>query len=114
MDELLGELTAKTGVDRDSARKALGIIISFIESEAPPEKTAALLARLPGAQALAGENGAPSGGLLGVFNDLTAAGLGISEIQAVVSGFVDYAKAKAGEHEVNAVISAIPGLGQFI
>ncbi len=114
MDDLLKELTAKAGIDPEIARKALGIIVAFIEKEAPRDKTEPLLQKLPGAQEMARENDAPSGGLLGVFNDLTGAGLGISEIQTVVSGFIAHAKAKVGEREVNTVISAIPGLNQFV
>ena len=51
---------------------------------------------------------------LGVFNDLTAAGLGMAEIQSVTKEFMTYAKGKVGERDVNAVVSAIPGLSQFV
>jgi hypothetical protein len=49
-----------------------------------------------------------------VFNDLTGAGLNMSQMQAVVMTFVQRAKTEAGDAPVDAVIRAIPGLGQFV
>ena len=109
MDELVEQIAAKSGVDRAVARKAVGIIINFLGREGPTDKVQALMDKLPGARALGAESGRTSGGLLGVFNDLTAAGLGMSDIQSVTREFVTFAKAKIGDREINAVIGAIPG-----
>jgi len=114
MDELVEQIAAKTGLGPLVVRKAVGIIINFLGREGPPEKVQAIIDKLAGARALADENAGASGGLLGVFNDLTAAGLGMAQVQVVAREFVTFAKAKAGEAEVNAVIKAIPGLTQFI
>jgi hypothetical protein len=73
-----------------------------------------LLDDLPGARDLATETGGGSGGLMGVFGDLTAAGLAMGDIQGVAGALVEYARAKAGPAKVDAVVTAIPGLGQFI
>ena len=51
---------------------------------------------------------------MGVFNDLTAAGLGMGEIQGVARAFVGYAREKAGAAAVDRIVGAIPGLGQFV
>jgi hypothetical protein len=114
MDEIIDQIAAKTGIDRAVARKAVGIVIGFLQREGPPETVPALIEKLPGAGALADQYGGAGSGLFGVFNDLTAAGLGMGEIQAVTREFMLLAKAKVGEREVDQVISAIPGLGQFV
>ena len=114
MDELVDQIAAKTGLDRAVTRRAVGIIINFLGREGPADKVQALIDKLPGARGLADENAGASGGLLGVFNDLTAAGLGMAQVQVVASEFVAFAKAKIGEGEVNAVVNAIPGLSQFV
>jgi hypothetical protein len=114
MDDLVEQIAAVTGLDRATARTGLGILVGFVAREAPAEKVAAVIGKLPGARALADEYNAGSSGLLGVFNDLTGAGLGLTEIQAVATGFAAYARQEAGDADVDAIIGAIPGLNQFI
>jgi hypothetical protein len=113
MDELLQKIAADTGIDQARVRKAVGIIVNFLSHEGPADKVQALVDKL-GIRSLADESSGASGGLLGVFNDLTAAGLGMSQIQSVTRAFIAYARTKAGSSDVDAVIGAIPGLGQFI
>ncbi len=114
MDEMIGQITAATGVDAAVARRAAGIIINFLSKEGPPAAVGALLDKLPGARELASETGGGDGGLMGVFGDLTSAGLGMGDIQGVARALVGYARAKAGPERVDAVVGSIPGLGQFI
>ena len=114
MDELIGQITATTGVDASVARRAAGIIISFLSKEGPPDAVKSLLDELTGARELAAETGGGDGGLMGIFGDLTGAGLGMGEIQGVARAIVDYARAKAGDAKVDAVIGGIPGIGQFV
>jgi hypothetical protein len=114
METIVEDIAAATGIDRVEAEKALGIIVGFIAREAPADKVAALFDKLPGARLFADTNPGSGDGLLGVFNDLALAGLGINEMQAVVLTFVKIAKADAGAEPVDAVIAAIPGLGQFL
>ena len=38
----------------------------------------------------------------------------MAEIQSTAMAFIAFAKTKAGEKEVDAVIAAIPSLGQFM
>jgi hypothetical protein len=114
MDELINHITAATGVDRRVARRATGIIIGFLSREGPPEAVNALLDDLPGSRDLLAESGHGSRGLMGVFGDLTAAGLGLGEIRGVAGALLGYARAKAGSATVDAVVAAIPGLSQFV
>jgi hypothetical protein len=114
MDELVDQISTATSLDPAIARKAIGIIVGFLRREGPADKVATMIDKLPGARVLADENGTGSGGLLGVFNDLAGAGLSMTEIQAVASSFLTFAKTKIGEREVDDVVRGIPGLGQFI
>jgi hypothetical protein len=114
MDELINHISAATGVAPQVARRATGIMINFLSSEGPQGPVSALLDDLPGSRELAAETGGGRGGLMGVFGDLTRAGLGIGEIKGVVVAFVDYARAKAGAATVDAVVAGIPGLAGLI
>jgi hypothetical protein len=115
MDQLIADVAAKAGVPPATARKALSIIIAFLAREAPPEKVGALLDKLPGAHELAAESIARgSSGVMGVFNDLTGAGLSMGGVQQVAKMFGAYARSKAGDADVDAVIRSIPGLSQFV
>jgi hypothetical protein len=114
MDELIAKVAADAGIDPALARKALAIIISFLSREAPADHAQALLDKLPGARELAGEATGGGSGIMGAFNELSSAGLGLGSVQRVVGSFVAYAREKSGDAEVDAVINAIPGLNQFV
>ena len=51
MDELIGRLAAKAGIDDAVAEKTIGIILGFLRSEGPSDKVQALIDRIPGAEA---------------------------------------------------------------
>jgi hypothetical protein len=114
MDELVDQIASQTGIDRAVAKKAVGIIVNFLGRDGPQPQVQSLIDAIPGARELAEEHGGTGSGLMGVYGDLTAAGLGMGEIQAATRAFVSFAKAKVGEQQVDAVVGAIPGLGQFV
>jgi hypothetical protein len=123
MDELIGRLVAKVGVDRDAAEKAIGIIFEFLRKEGPPDKVQALIDRLPGAELLmqAQEGLAASGGgmfalsgVMGAGTKMMAAGLNMGQVQGVTREVIAYAREQAGDEAVGEVVGAIPGLSQFI
>ncbi len=114
MDEIIEQIAAATGIDRQVARRATGVIISFLSRAGAAGATGALLDALPGSRELASETGASGGGLMGVFGDLTGAGLGMGDIQGFVGALLDQARAKAGPEKVNAVMASIPDLARFI
>ena len=115
MDELIARTAANAGIEPAAARKAVAIIAGFLAREGPQESIQAMMDKLPGARELAGEAPAGSGnGIMGAYGDLTAAGLGMGAIRQVTKDFVAYAREQAGEAEVDRVIAAIPGLGQFV
>ena len=120
MNELIERLVAKTGVETSVAEKAVGVILDFLRKEGPADKVEALLAKLPGAEALiaaAGSSGGGlfnMGGLMGAANRLMGAGLSMGQVQSVTREVVAFAREKAGEDTVGEIVGAIPGLGQFV
>jgi hypothetical protein len=123
MDDLIERLMTTTGVDRPRAERAIGIILDFLLKEGPADKVQALVEQMPGAAALVeaerangGSGGffGGMGGLMGAANRLMGAGLSMGQVQGVGREFLAYAREKAGEDTVGEVVSAVPGLSQFI
>ena len=123
MDELIARLVANVGVDQDAAEKAVGIIFEFLLKEGPPDKVRALIDRLPGAKELmeaqegvdaSGGGMFALGGIMGAGTKMMAAGLSMSQVQAVSRETLAFAREKAGEDAVGEIVGAIPGLSQFI
>lgn len=120
MEELIARITASVGIDADTAEKAIGMILAFLQKEGPEDKVGALIDAIPGAKeaiANVGKGGFLSsmmGGVMGLGSQLMSAGLGMGEISGVAKETIRFAKEKAGDGPVDAVVGAIPGLGQFI
>lgn len=123
MDELIGRLTADAGIDRATAEKAVGIILDFLVKEGPPDQVQQLLAKLPGAEALAQKAASESngglmsgamGGVMGAGMRMMSAGLSMGQVQSVTRAVIAYAREKAGEDAVGEIVAAIPGLAQFV
>jgi hypothetical protein len=126
MDELIGRITAKVGVDENKARSAVRIILSFLYQEGDREKMVALAERIPGAAeyvdtsdedssaSLGGLGGLMGGGAMAVLGKLQGLGLGMGEIQGVTQETVNFARERAGSELVNDVVGSIPGLSQFV
>jgi hypothetical protein len=120
MDELIGRLVAKTGIDSATAEKAVGIIMAFLVKEGPSAQVRALTEQLPGGEALLirgaamDSGGAGIGGIMGVGTRLMAAGLSMGQVQAVTEEVIAFSREKAGDDVVGEIVAAIPGLGHFI
>jgi len=117
MDELIGRLVANVGVERTAAETAVGIILAFLAKEGPSDKIQALLAKLPGAEALmqkAPADGGGMGGVMGAGMQMMSAGLSMSQVQDVTRQFIAFAREKVGEDEVGEIVGSIPGLSQFV
>lgn len=114
MDELIGQIAEKTGIDPALARQAIGIILKFLLTDGPQEKVQSLIDAIPDAGDAVASAPGGGGGVMGVFNTLTSAGLGMGDIQGVTQEFLTLAKAKVGDDTVNDIVGSIPGLNQFI
>jgi hypothetical protein len=122
MDELVDQVVGNVGIARPVAEQAVGIILDFLATEGPADTVKAMLEHLPGAAEAAaaahdecggGLFGA-AGGVMGVGSRLMSAGLSMSEIQGVSRVLIAYARDKAGDQDVNAIVDSIPGLSQFL
>ena len=78
MDELIAQIATKAGLDIATARQAAGIVLAFLQKEAPPEELSKLFAALPGAETLALTEGgnAGGGGIMGALGGLMGGGGG--------------------------------------
>ena len=128
MQELIDRGASAAGIDAALAEKSIGLILGFLKSEAPAAEMDQLLAAMPGAQdtiskAQGGGGGSllgsamsalGGGGIMGLAGQLTSAGLGMGEMQAVGKELCAYGREKAGEDAVGAIAGSVPGLSQFI
>lgn len=122
MDELIGRIADKVGIERPVAEKAVGIILDFLRKEAPADKVELMLERLPGATALIEAAKADSGGglfgsmggIMGLGAKLMSTGLDMSQIQGVAHELIAEARQKVGDDVMRDIGAAVPGLNQFI
>ena len=120
MDELIEQLTAKVGIEKDVAEKTVGIILGFLRNEGPAEPVDELIKSIPGAEdamvANSGGGGFSSlmgGGLMALGSKLMGLGLGMGEIQSVARELFKYGRAKVGAETMDKIIAGTPGLSQF-
>ncbi len=120
MDELIGRLAAKAGIDDAVAEKTIGIILGFLRNEGPSETVQALIDEIPGAETAisASNNGGGlgrlmGGGLMALGTKLMGLGLGISEIQNAARELFRFGRDKIGADRMDEIIAGTPGLSQF-
>jgi hypothetical protein len=120
MDELIGRLAAKAGIDNAVAEKTIGIILDFLRNEGPSDKVQALIDTIPGAEAAiatsvndVGLGRLMGGGLMAVGTKLMGLGLGINEIQNVARELFTFGRDKIGADQMGEIIAGTPGLSQF-
>ena len=120
MDELIEQLAAKVGLEKDVAEKTVGIILGFLRNEGPAEPVNELVNSIPGAEASieanSGGGGFSSlmgGGLMALGSKLMGLGLGMGEIQSVARELFKFGRAKIGSDAMDKIIAGTPGLSQF-
>ena len=119
MDELIGRLAVKAGINDAVAEETIGIILGFLRNEGPSDKVQALIDEIPGAEAAiaASNNGGlgrlMGGGLMALGTKLMGLGLGMGEIQSVAGELFRFGRDKIGADQMGEIISGTPGLSQF-
>ena len=117
MDELIGRLAAKAGIDNAVAEKTIGIILGFLRSEGPTDKVQALIDKIPGAEAASGNGGGlgrlMGGGLMALGTKLMGLGLGMGEIQSIARELFRFGRDQIGADQMGEIIAGTPGLSQF-
>ena len=120
MDELIGTLAVKVGIDDAVAEKTIGIVLGFLRNEGPSDKVQALIDRIPGAERAVeasnrggGLSGLMGGGLMALGSRLMGLGLGMGEIQNVARELFKFGRDRIGADQMGEIISGTPGLSQF-
>jgi hypothetical protein len=120
MDELIGRLAVKAGIDDVVAEKTVGIILGFLRHEGPPDKVQALIDKIPGAEAAIAATSSSGGlgrlmggGLMALGTRLMGLGLGISEIQNIARELFRFGRDKIGADQMGEIIAGTPGLSHF-
>jgi hypothetical protein len=120
MDELIGRLAVKAGIDDAVAEKTIGIVLGFLRNEGPSDKVQALIDKIPGAEAAITASGNSSGlgklmggGLMALGTKLMGLGLSMNEIQNVAHELFRYGRDKIGTDRMGEIIAGTPGLSQF-
>ena len=120
MDELVGRLATKAGIDDAVAEKTIGIILGYLRSEGPPEEVQALIDQIPGAEAAIGASNCGNdlarlmgGGLMALGTKLMGLGLGMAEIQGIAGELLRFGRDKLGADQMGEIIAGTPVLSQF-
>lgn len=120
MDELIGRLAVKVGMENAIAEKTIGIILDFLRNEGPSDKVQALIDQIPGAEAAiaaSSNNGGLArlmgGGLMALGTKLMALGLGMGEIQNVARELFRFGRDKIGADLMGEIIAGTAGFKQL-
>lgn len=116
MTELWDRIAASAETDADTARTAVGHILSYMQSESSDPAVAKMIAETPGASdamAAAGETDY-SGGIMALGAKLMGLGLDMGQIRSAAEELVAYSKSTAGEDTVNQAIQSVPALAPFV
>jgi hypothetical protein len=121
MDELIGRLAIKAGIDSAVAEKTIGIILGFLRREGPSDQVQRLIDNIPGAEAAikvsndsAGLVGLMGGGLMAVGTRLMGLGLGIGQIKSIAHELFGFGRDTIGAGTIGEIIAGTPGLSQFV
>jgi hypothetical protein len=120
MDELIGQLARKAGIDDAVAETTIGIILGFLRTEGPSEYVQALIDNIPGAETAisastdrGGLSNLMGSGLMAVGTRLMGLGLGIGQIQNLARELFRYGREKIGADRMDEIITGTPGLRHF-
>ncbi|WP_106751908.1 DUF2780 domain-containing protein [Pannonibacter carbonis] len=128
MEELAARIMTAAGLNEETARTAIGIILRFLAKDGPQDLVPQIINALPGAEAIMAEGQQQAGGLFGsiagmmggtmgamaTLNELSNAGLDLDQVKTVAREIIGFAREQAGEEVVNAAIARIPGLNQLV
>ncbi|MEI8145658.1 MAG: DUF2267 domain-containing protein [Alphaproteobacteria bacterium] len=124
MNDLIARVAAAAGIDEALAGKAIGMILGFMQKEAPGP-AGEMLQQMPGATELIAASqggggmmgmmgGMMGGGIMGLGAQLMGAGLDMGQMQTVGRELFAHGRETVGEEAMGKVVAAIPGLSQFI
>ena len=118
MQDLVDHVSTETGLEPATSRKAIGIVLDFVQKSVPPAVSAAVIDPLPGARAAASAaaedeaegGGSATPGLMGLADRLMAEGVGMGAMQSLGRAMFDGLRRHVGDGPVDEVVRAIPEL----
>ena len=137
MDNLIARVATATNLPPEVARKAVALMVDFVQREASEDAVRDLFERAPELQAIvasasttggegmgfslkglmgiaAGAMGGGGGGLMALGGELMSLGLNMEQIQTVGREVFGYAREVAGDETLGEIAASLPGLAQFI
>lgn len=122
MNELVSQVAERVGIAPDTAEKAVGMMLAFLEKEGGGDAVSQMLGAIPGGADLAANasggggllSGLMGGGIMGLGQQLMGLGLGMGDITALAKETIGLARQYAGDAVVDEVVASVPGLGQFV
>ncbi|MBN8954024.1 MULTISPECIES: hypothetical protein [unclassified Rhizobium] len=131
MNEVIDQIATKAGIAPDLAEKAVGMILSFLQREAPDGPVTKMIESFPGATDLVAQYGGEQaggggllggllsavgagGGVMGLGQQLMSTGLSMGDISSLAKETVATARQYAGNDVVDQVVNSVPGLSQFV
>jgi hypothetical protein len=120
MDELIGRLAEKAGIEKAVAEKSVGIMLGFLRNEGPADKVQALIDNIPGAEAVIAASGSGGGlsrlmggGLMALGAKLMGLGLGMAQIQNIARELFRFGRDKIGADRMGEIIAGTRGLKEL-
>jgi hypothetical protein len=120
MDELIGRLAEKAGIEKAVAEKSVGIMLGFLRNEGPSDKVQALIDNIPGAEAVIAASGSGGGlsrlmggGLMALGAKLMGLGLGMAQIQNIARELFRFGRDKIGADQMGEIIAGTRGFKEF-
>jgi hypothetical protein len=131
VNEVIDQIATKAGIAPDLAEKAVGMILSFLQREAPDGPVTKMIESFPGATDLVAQYGGEQaggggllggllsavgagGGVMGLGQQLMSTGLSMGDISSLAKETVATARQYAGNDVVDQVVNSVPGLSQFV
>jgi len=131
MNEIIDQIATKAGISPDIAEKAVGMMLGFLQREAPDGPVTKMIESIPGASDLvaqySGEETTGGGRLGGLLNavgagggimalgqSLMSSGLDMGQISSLAKETIATARQHAGDEVVDQVVGSVPGLSQFL
>jgi hypothetical protein len=131
VNEVIDQIATKAGIAPDLAEKAVGMILSFLQREAPDGPVTKMIESFPGATDLVAQYGGDQaggggllggllsavgagGGIMGLGQQLMSSGLSMGDISSLAKETVATARQYAGNEVVDEVVNSVPGLSQFV
>lgn len=132
MQELIESLSTKLGIDKSIAEKATGVALDFLKDKLDDGVFAQLLAKLPNASGLLGQEEGKSGGMLGsllgaagsavggeaggaleLAGKLKDTGMDTSKFGDFSAMVTDYIQRQAGDNLFGKILNQVPELAKL-